>query len=483
MDRAQGVLATREKYDAVVVGSGPNGLAAAIALAQAGRRVQIVEAEETVGGGMRTAELTLPGFLHDVCSAVHPLGYSSPFFRSLPLHRHGLEWVQPDIPLAHPLDDGTAAALHRSLRDTAAGLGRDAAAYHALFAPFARRWEALAADLLGPPLRRPGYPLLLARFGLPAMRSAAGLARARFRDAPAAALFAGIAAHATVPLERPLTASFGLVLGAAGHAAGWPVARGGSGTIAAALESCARALGVSMVTGRRVRHTDDVPPAGAVLFDVTPRQLLRIAGHRLPAWYRWQLARYRYGPGVFKVDYALDGPVPWTAAACRRAGTVHVGGTLEEIAATERTVAAGGHPERPFVLVAQQSIADPTRAPAGKHTLWAYCHVPNGSTEDMTGRIEAQIERFAPGFQARILARHVMTPAALERHNENYVGGDIGGGSSAGLQLILRPAAGLAPYRTPSPGIYLCSSSTPPGGGVHGMCGYWAARAALRGGG
>lgn len=471
-------------YDAVVVGSGPNGLAAAITLARAGRSVIVFEARATVGGGARTAELTLPGFRHDVCSAIHPLGVGSPFFRSLPMARFGLEWIHPSVPLAHPLDDGTAAMLARSVAATAETLGDDAAAYQRLMMPLARNWEMLADGILGP-LRlmhqalHPSESLRLARFGLDAIRSARGLAERRFTGERARALLAGMSAHSMLPLEQPPSAAFGLVLGIAGHAVGWPFPRGGSQAIADALTAYLRSLGGEIVTGAPIDTLDALPPAKAILCDITPRQLLRIAGKRLPHGYARQLERYRYGPGAFKVDYALDGPIPWKAQACSQAGTVHVGGTLAEIASSERTVWQGVPPEQPFVLVAQQSLFDATRAPQGKQTVWAYCHVPNGSDFDMTERIEAQIERFAPGFRERILARHVMSSRDLEHYNANYVGGDINGGVQDLWQLFTRPVARPVPYATPTRGLYLCSSSTPPGGGVHGMCGYFAAQAAL----
>jgi phytoene dehydrogenase-like protein len=467
-------------YDAVVVGSGPNGLAAAITIAQTGRSVLVLEAEDSIGGGVRSAQLTLPGFVHDVCSAIYPLVDGTPFLDRVPLDRHGLALIHPPVPLAHPLDGGRAAVLQRSVEDTAAGLDGDTAAYRALMNPLASAWEGISANLLGPP-RLPRHPVALARFGLHAVRSATALATGQFQHEAARALFAGLAAHSFLRLDQSPSAAYGLVLGVLAHAVGWPLVKGGSQRLADALGSHLASLGGTTMTGHRVACLDDVPPARAVLLDVTPRQLVRIAGDCLPADYRRSLERYRYGPGAFKVDWALDGPVPWTAEACRRAGTVHLGGTLAQIAASERAVAEGRHPERPYVLIAQQSLFDSTRAPAGRHTLWGYCHVPNGSTVDMTGRIESQIERFAPGFRDRILARNVQPPAALERYNENYVGGDINGGLGDWGQLFTRPVPRLVPYATPIEGLYLCSSSTPPGGGVHGLCGYYAARAALRG--
>lgn len=459
------------------MGAGPNGLSAAIALAQAGRSVLVLEAASTIGGGTRSAELTLPGFVHDVCSAVHPWPLASPFLRTLPLARHGMELVQPAAPLAHPLDDGTAVVLERSVAETARGLGADGGAYRALFAPFVERADDLLDDALAP-LHLPRHPRLLARFGLVALRSATGLATSRFAGERARALFAGLAAHSTLRLDQPPCAGFGLALGIVAHAVGWPVARGGSQRIADALAAHLRELGGEIATDRRVTSLDELPPARAVLCDLAPRGVRAIAP-RLPAGYARALERFRYGPGVCKVDLALDGPVPWRAPECARAATVHLGGTLDEIAASEADVSRGRHPERPFVLLAQQSLFDPTRAPAGKHTVWAYCHVPNGSTVDMTERVERQVERFAPGFRDRVIARHVMTAADLERYNANYVGGDINSGLPDLRQLFTRPVARLVPYTTPLRNLYLCSSSTPPGGGVHGMCGYWAARAAL----
>jgi phytoene dehydrogenase-like protein len=464
--------------DAVVVGAGPNGLAAAIHIARAGRSVAVYEANHEIGGGARSAELTLPGFVHDVCSAIHPLAAMSPFFNGIPMKTHGLEWIQPDAPLAHPLDDGTAAVLERGVDATAARLGADGDAYRGLVSSFVARWDQLATDVLRPVTHVPRHPLLLARFGLHAMRSARGLASA-FRGEAARALVAGCAAHSFLPLEHPFTAAFALMFMISGNAVGWPLPRGGSGRIVAALASYLHELGGTITTGRQVQQLTDVPTARAYVFDTSPAHLESIAAERLPARYRRMLRRYRRGPGVFKVDYALDGPVPWRAADCLRAGTVHLGGSFEDIAVSERAVWRGQHPDRPFVLVAQQSLFDPSRAPAGKHTLWAYCHVPNGSTEDMTERIEAQLERFAPGFRERVLARSVMNTRDIEHGNANNAGGDISCGSHSGLQLLMRPSIAIDPYATPAHDIYLCSSATPPGGGVHGMCGYNAARSVL----
>jgi phytoene dehydrogenase-like protein len=464
--------------DAVVVGSGPNGLAAAITVARAGRSVLVLEAADTVGGGVRTAELTLPGFRHDVCSAIYPMAEASPCFRELPLAEHGLELVHPSAPMAHPLDDGTAVMLERSVKETAAGLGADAEAYRKVMAPLVDRSGRLEPFLFGrSPI--PRHPLVGARFAVLALRSAVGLAK-RYRGTRARALFAGLAAHSIQDLYRMPTASFGLVLGLFAHMHGWPFVRGGAQGLADALAAYLRSLGGEIEPGRHVGSVDELPRSQLTLLDVTPRQVLRIAGHRLPARYARALRRYRYGPGVFKVDWALDGPVPWTAPDCARAATVHLGGTFEEIAESERAVWSGEVPEQPFVLAAQQSLLDATRAPEGKHTLWAYCHVPNGSTVDMTERIEAQVERFAPGFRELILERSVVGPAELERYNENYIGGDIVGGVQDLRQLYTRPTIRLNPYSTPVDGLYICSSSTPPGGGVHGLCGYYAARSALK---
>jgi phytoene dehydrogenase-like protein len=465
-------------YDAVVVGSGPNGLAAAITLAQAGRSVLVLEAEQTVGGGTRTAELTLPGFRHDMCSTVHPLAVASPFFGQLPLAEYGLEWVYPPAALAHPLDDGSAVVLARSIAAAGETMGSDAAAYRRLISPLVANWAKVAPEILGP-LRLPRHPLALAGLGLFAVWPATALARLAFRAEPARAVFGGLAGHSMVALDQPVTAGFGLVLAASAHAVGWPLARGGSQAISTALVRYFHLLGGEVTTGVRVRSIEELPPARAFLLDVTPRQLLSIAGERLPAGYRRALERYRYGPGVFKVDWALNGPIPWKAAGCSRAATVHLGGTLAEIADAERAVWQGAHPERPYIILVQPALFDPSRAPEGKHVAWAYCHVPNGSTFDMTERVEAQIERYAPGFRDCILARHVMPPAAMEQHNANYIGGDINGGVQDMWQFYTRPTLRRVPYSTPAKELYLCSSSTPPGGGVHGMCGYFAARAAL----
>ncbi|MGH2538256.1 MAG: phytoene desaturase family protein [Candidatus Promineifilaceae bacterium] len=466
------------EYDAVVAGAGPNGLAAAIRLAEAGCKVVVFEGEATIGGGTRTAELTLPGFKHDLCSAIHPLLLASPFMRSQPLAELGLELLQPEVALAHPFDDGTAAALLPSLEATAETLAEDGPAYAALMQPWVGRWQALVADFLGP-LRWPRRPLLFLRFGLQALQPAALLARRRFRGPAARALFAGVAAHSILPLTY-LDTSGWMLLAILGHAVGWPVARGGSQHIAQALAGRLAQLGGEIVTGTPVRSLAQLPPARARLLDVAPRSLLAIAGEGLPAGYRRQLERYRYGPGVFKVDWALDGPIPWRAEVCGRAGTVHLGGTLAEIAAGERAVWDGRPAERPFVILAQQSLVDRSRAPAGKHTAWAYCHVPNGSTADMSAAITAQVERFAPGFSRLVLATHTCTAAEMEAYNPNYVGGDINTGAQHLLQHFSRPALRLNPYAAPAEGLYLCSSATPPGGGVHGMCGYHAAQAALR---
>lgn len=464
--------------DVVVVGAGPNGLAAALTCAEAGRSVLVLEAKDTIGGGCRTAELTLPGFAHDICSAIHPLAAVSPFFARAQLERHGLELLHAPVALAHPLDGGRAGVLHRSLADTIAGMGADGRAWDRHIGWAVRRWDALAPALLGPVLKVPRHPLTMAAFGARGALPATAAGRA-FTTDEARGIFGGAAAHAFLPLSHLLTTAMGMMLLASGHVAGWPVVKGGSQAIVDAMALRLAELGGTIETNRPVLTLEDIPASRAVLFDVTPRQLLDICGDALPSSYRSRLGRFRYGPGVFKIDYALSEPVPWANDDCRRAGSLHLGGTLPEVAAGEAEVAAGRHPDRPFVLVGQQSLADPSRAPAGQHTLWTYCHVPNGSTVDMTDAIERQIERFAPGFGDVVLARHVADNAWYEAHNANLIGGDINGGSFAGLQQVLRPRPGVHPYRTPNPRFYLCSSSTPPGGGVHGMCGANAANAAL----
>jgi phytoene dehydrogenase-like protein len=467
-----------EPHDAFVIGAGPNGITAAILLAQAGLHTTIFEAESRIGGAVRSAELTLPGFLHDICSAVHPMAVSSPAFASFPLAAHGLEWIQPPIPLAHPFDDGSAAALYSSVDDTCAALGNDGAAYERILSPFARQWRELGFEILQPVLHWPRSPLLLARFGLQALWPAAQAARRVFQTPKACALFAGLAAHSALPLDAPGTSAYGWVLAAAAHAVGWPIPRGGAQRIADALASYFGSLGGTVVTNNRIRSLDEFGLDDLVLCDVTPRQLLQLAATRLRGSFRDRLESFRYGPGVFKIDWALNQPVPWRARQCREAGTLHLGGSLEEIEDSERKAAAGAVSDRPFVLFAQPSLFDPSRAPAGQHTAWAYCHVPHGSSIDITARIEAQVERFAPGFSRAILARHTFTAQEMERHNANLVGGDITGGLQNLRQLVFRPTRSL--YRTPLKNVYLCSASTPPGGGVHGMCGYHAARLALR---
>lgn len=466
-----------DRYNAIVIGSGPNGLAAAITLARAGWQVLVREAEPAIGGGARSAELTLPGFVHDICSAVHPLALASPFFRQLPLAAHGLDWIEPPAAVAHPLDDGSAIVVERSIELTAAQLGPDANAYHRLMTRLASDWEKIAPAILGP-LVFPAHPVALARFARWALRPAYGLTTKLFRGTRAQALFAGMAAHSTLPLEKTPSAAFGLVLGTLAHAVGWPIPRGGAQSISNALASYLRSLGGEIVTSVPVQNIDELLPSRAILCDVTPRQLSAIAGHRLKPRFRRRLAKYRYGPAAYKVDWALDGPIPWKAAQCLRAATVHLGGTLEEIAVSERAAWQGEHTEKPFVLLAQPSLFDTTRAPQGMQTAWAYCHVPHGSSRDMTQQIENQVERFAPGFRSRVLARGVMRPAELEHHNANLVGGDINGGVQDLAQILFRPTRRL--YSTGTKGLFICSSSTPPGGGVHGMCGYHAARKALR---
>ncbi len=466
------------RYDAVVVGSGPNGLAAAVTLAAAGRSVVVFEGADTPGGGCRTEALTLPGFAHDVCSAVHPLVAASPFFAGAAFEGLRQSLRQPQVAFAHPLDDGRAAAASVSLEATLATLDGDGPAYRRLMAPLVDGSEAIVDAVLGPLRSVPRHPGTVARFALPGLLSARRLTQ-RFDDQPAAALLAGVAAHSMAPLSSPLTGAFGLLLAMTAHAVGWPLVEGGSAGIVQALVVELERLGGTLVTGEWVTSLDQLPPAAAVLLDTAPSALVSLAGTALPDRARRSLGRFRHGPGVCKVDWALSGPVPWRAEVCRRAGTVHVGGSFEEVAASEAEVAAGRHPERPFCLVVQPGVADPTRAPAGHETLWAYCHVPNGSTVDMTRAIEAQIERFAPGFGDLVLARSTRTAVDVAAHDPNYVGGDIGGGAATLFQTLFRPTVRWNPYRTALPHVYLCSASTPPGGGVHGMCGVYAARTAL----
>ena len=468
------------EYDAIVVGSGPNGLVASITLAKAGYSVLLLEGKETIGGGTRTMELTLPGFMHDVCSAIHPVGAASPVFKSLSLKNHGLEWVHSPAALAHPLDDGTAITLERSISDTAKSLGTDSGSYIKLMNPLVQNWEKLVNDLLGP-LQLPKNPIPYMNFGRNALRSVNDLARSHFKGERAQALISGLGAHSIMTLDSRFSASFALMLGSLGHAVGWPLASGGSQKIADALASCLYALGGSIRTDQLIVSLDQLPPSRVVLFDVTPKQVMEITGPHLNEKHAKRLRAHRYGPGVFKVDWALSDPIPWKAGDCARAATVHIGGTFDEIAGSEDAVGKGELPDKPFVILAQQSLFDSTRAPAGKHTAWGYCHVPNGSTFDMTERIESQIERFAPGFRDCVLARNTMSPADLEEYNPNYLGGDIAGGVQNFGQIFVNPVLRRrGPYSTGLNGFYLCSSSTPPGGGVHGMCGYHAALAALR---
>lgn len=463
--------------DAVVIGSGPNGFAAAITMAENHFSPLIIEAKDTVGGGMRSQELTLPGFIHDVCSAVHPLACASPFFQSLPLSKHGLEWVYPILSLAHPFDDGSLAFIDRSIDKTAEGLRVDGEVYKDLMEPLVRDWPLLVDDLLAP-LRFPKHPLLSFKFATLGLRSAYSFSKRNFKGKQAQGLFGGLAAHAALPLEKAVTAAFGLILGALGHINGWPIAKGGSQKIAEALNFYYSSIGGKVQTGVKI---DDLSAIKApfIFCDVTPRQLLEMGKNLLPGVYSRRLASFRYGPGVFKLDWALKEPIPWKARECLKAGTVHIGGTLEEIAYAERQVWENKHPEKPFIILSQPSLFDKTRAPAGFHTVWGYCHVPNGSNRDMTDQIENQIERFAPGFKDCIIGRSRLTSSDLQRYNPNYIGGDINGGVQDIFQLFTRPVAKIVPYSTPVKGLYLCSSSTPPGGGVHGMCGYHAANYAL----
>lgn len=465
-----------KQYDAIVVGAGPNGLAAAIEFARRVKSVCVYEANETIGGSARSAALTLPGFVHDTCSAVHPLAVGSPFFKSVSLAEYGLEFIYPPAALAHPFDDGSALILHRSIEQTGEQLGADARSYKRLLEPLVRDWEILAPELLGP-IHFPHHPFVMTRFGLTAIRSAASFV-SRFKEERTRAFFAGVVAHSCLSLDRAGTTAFGLVLLALGHTEGWPIPRGGTQKISDALAAHLKSLGGEIVTGVRIQSLDDLAASRCMLFDLTPRQLLQIAGNRFPSGFSDKLKNYRYGPAAFKMDWALDGPVPWRARECAQAATVHLGGSFAEIEASESAIWEGKCTDRPFVLVAQPSLFDSSRAPDGKHVLWAYCHVPNGSDVDMSERIENQIERFAPGFRSRIIGRSVLTPAQLESRNANLVGGDINGGAQTLAQMFTRPT--IRTYSTPLDGVYICSSSTPPGGGVHGMCGYHAARLALK---
>jgi phytoene dehydrogenase-like protein len=465
------------EYDAIVVGSGPNGLAAAITMQLEGLSVLLIEGKDTIGGGLRTAEITLPGYKHDICSAIHPMAVASPFFNSLPLQQYGLAFIEPEVAAAHPFDDATAAYLCRSIEATADSLDADKQTYLNLIGPVVRDWKKLSGDILAP-LRFPSHPLIMAKFGLKALQSARQIS-AKFSTEKAKGLWAGMTAHSIQPLTNLSTAAIGLVLSAVGHVHGWPVPQGGSQSVADALAAYFVALGGKIQTGNMIQSLNELPTAKTILLDVTPAQLLKLSGDKLSAFYKWQLNRYRYGMGVFKIDWALSDPIPFKATNCHRAGTIHLGNTFAEIARTEQQSSDNIHPEKPFVLLAQPSVFDASRAPAGKHTAWAYCHVPHGSTKDMTLAIERQVERFAPGFRDTILAKSTMNTAEVEAYNPNYIGGDISGGIIDLGQLYTRPALRPSPYRTSAKGLYICSSSTPPGGGVHGMCGYYAAKQAL----
>lgn len=466
-------------YDAIIIGSGPNGLAAAIRLAQAGHAVKIFEKADTVGGGTRTQELTLPGFHHDVCSAIHPMAKASPFLKSLPLNEFGLEWIHPEVPVAHPLDDQPAGALFCSLDETVARLDSDGSTYRSLVTPFVDSWDDLLTDILAPFSPIPHNPLLMARFGFQALRSAENFAD-KFDTKKARAVYGGLAAHGIMPFHKTATAAIGFVFCITTHAVGWPYPRGGSHQITKAMAAYFKSLGGEIETGAEITSLDQLPNSSAVFFNTTPRQILDIAEDKLTHSYAKKLRDYEYGSGVFKLDLALSDPIPWKDEVCRKAGTVHVGGTFEEIAASEKASANGRHPEKPFVLIAQQSLFDKSRAPDEKHTCWAYCHVPNGSTTDMTEPILNQIERFAPGFRDCIIAQHAMNTKAIQAYNPNYIGGDINGGKQDITQLFTRPAGLFDPYHIPNTSMYIASSSTPPGGGVHGMCGFHAAESALQ---
>jgi phytoene dehydrogenase-like protein len=470
----------RSSYDAVIIGSGPNGLSAAVHLARQGLSVLVLEARATIGGGTRSAELTLPGFIHDICAAILPLSLNSPFFSSLPLAEFGVDWVHSPIPLAHPMDIGRTVMVYRSLRETARSLGADESAYLSLYEPILANWDHIQQDIFGPIPIPPRHPITAARFGVKALQSARALAHSSFSEEPARAIFAGMAAHSIMPLETPATAAFGLVTNLLAHIVGWPMVKGGTQNLANALAAYFVSLSGEIVTNCPIQSIHDLPPARAILFDTAPHNMVKIAGDRLPKRYQRQVEHYRYGPGVFKMDFALDGPIPWSDKENSQSGTFHLGGTMAEIAASERAVWRGEYPDRPFVILAQPSLFDPSRAPAGKHTVWAYCHVPNGSTQDCSDRVENQIERFAPGFRDRILAKHTYSAVQMESYNPNYVGGDINCGVQDLRQLFTRPVPRRFPYTTPAKDIFICSSATPPGGGVHGMCGFYAAKLALQ---
>ena len=472
-------MQTRHEYDAVVVGAGPNGLAAAIRIAEHGLSTLVLEQNVDIGGACRTAELTLPGFWHDLGSAVHPLAFGSPFFSSLPLERYGLHWLHPPIPMAHPISGTKIAFLHRSIHDTATALGEDAETYIRLLEPIVADWQSLLEEILQPIIHLPKHPIKLAQFGRLGLLSIEQFVRGRFSGENSRALLAGLAAHSFLPFKALGSTAFALLLGMLGHAVGWPIPRGGARAITQALAQHLLALGGKIETDVSIKSYRQLPTSRAVLYDITPRQLAKIEDGRILIGYRKKLERFNYGSAVFKIDYALDEPVPWVHEGCRRAGTVHLGGTFDEIAQAEYQVASGNQPDRPFLLVSQPTLWDSTRAPAGLHVLWVYGHVPFGSSRDLTESIEKQIDRFAPGFSKHVLARRVSSPADLERQNANLIGGTINGGANHLWQLVARPTLSSAPYRTPIKGVYLCSSSTPPGGGVHGMCGFHAANVAL----
>ena len=468
-----------KNYDAIIIGSGPNGLAAAITLARAGLSVVVYEARDTVGGGMRSAELTQPGFIHDICSAIHPLAAASPFFQELPLTQFGLRWIEPPLALAHPLDSESPVILERSVEMTSEGLGQDSKSYSKIIGPLLRKWPKLLPELLRP-ARIPANPARLLSFGRYGIQSASGFSLRHFSGNRARAMFSGLAAHSMLPLDRSFTAAIGLVLGVTAHSVGWPLPEGGSRKIADAMSAYLKSLGGEIILDHKIEKIKDLPTTPAILLDVVPRQMLQMAAEELPESYKKKLQKFRYGPGVFKIDWALNEAIPFKHGECQQAATVHIGGNWEEIALSEEQVSRGEHPERPFVLLAQQSLFDPKRAPVGKHSAWAYCHVPAGSTIDMTEHIENQVERFAPGFKDTIIARHTMNCLEYENYNANYIGGDINGGIQDWRQILARPVLRWNPYTTPNPSLFICSSSTPPGGGVHGMCGYHAAKTVLK---